>query len=163
MLGAIGILLDIELSRNDVKTPANQIPGPWYPHSEDTSDLSNILNMPSLNMQKKLPNPFYNSTLYKSDDGESVLKLSDYYDPLYHPDTLIESRIKKLLENKEVTRAAAYALFCRKMKRTIEILESAEDDNETSAMSSKSHSISHRLFDITYSAPPKSVTYFHKN
>ncbi len=45
MLGAIGILLDIELSRNDVKTPANQIPGPWYPHSEDTSDLLHWLQI----------------------------------------------------------------------------------------------------------------------
>ena len=89
MLGAMGILFDS--TRTEVKNCEHHEQGPWYSHSEDTSDLSTSL-INNLNMSKKLPTPFYNSNLYKSEDRESVLKLCDYYDPLCKFSTMFLSK-----------------------------------------------------------------------
>jgi len=77
----------------------------------------------------------YTSKIFKSEQRKEVLRLCEYTDPVYEMagSTQFEDRIRKLLENGEVSRAAMYALFCRKIWRAVQILEES-DQPEISLM-----------------------------
>ena len=124
-----------------VKCESHQrVKGHWYHDQKEEERSSNFSEFSLVETIDERPfekesDFLYTSKIFKSEQRKEVLRLCEYTDPVYEMagSTQFEDRIRKLLENGEVSRAAMYALFCRKIWRAVQILEES-DQPEISLM-----------------------------